>query len=339
MSFPYFGIRIVSLPRELNTVAAIADFVETILRLGKPENIAILDERTPLGVTYKSALISISQWSENAASYSPHEDTLSVTIDRVPFLWHNGRQHEYLFHFHNETGLSTNYITFVFLCERIDFTPVENRTLAIGDAWNSIYIPMAFDKFLNTNYMKELFAKHLNVGDVERVDYVSRCDNGASYISAYVHFARWYDTPHARSMRLAIEEYGVYKCRGISSGDLRSAFDGGRFLSFKINRRPVPNTELPPANIHQVAAANESMAVKIAQLQDLTESMQQDIYGLHLELSMAGAERPFVHAGCKLLTEDESEMWAKCGVFDVDENGEATVKLVLPGSVAVAAEM
>ena len=192
---------------------------------------------------------------------------------------------------------------------------------AFDGSWNSIYIPMVFGKYTSEAGVKELFTKELLVGEVDRVDFVQRSEGYKTWLSAYVHFSKWFDESATVSIRRAIE-----------AGQFRWEPECGsnQFLHFKINHSPIPKTDIPPANIHQVAAANEGMANKIAMLQDLIESMQSEIYSLHLELSMAGVERPFVHAGCKLLSEEESELWAKHAVSDVNENGETTMNLVLP---------
>lgn len=318
-SSSHTGFRIVSLPREINNVSELAQFVEDSLKLGATGQLKIVNKTTPEGVAYKSAIVEMVKWSPGIDRFLKKKSS-----ETNPSIILRPNQDFHLdFELHFENGAPMNHIKIAFMTEPIKVNPPPPAKVeqpAFDGSWNSIYIPMVFGKYTNEDGIKELFTKELWVGEVDRVDFVQRNEGYQTWLSAYVHFSKWFDDGTDYSIRRAIE-----------AGQFRWEPKGSnQFLHFKINRSPIPKTDIPPANIHQVAAANEGMANKIAMLQDLIESMQSEIYSLHLELSMAGVERPFVHAGCKLLTEEESELWAKHGVFDVNENGEATVNLVLP---------
>lgn len=69
----------------------------------------------------------------------------------------------------------------------------------------SLFIPYVFPNFTQ-QYITNAFK---SVGDVERVDFVSKQDrNGKMYNSVYIHFKEWYDTTENRDMQFAISMYG-----------------------------------------------------------------------------------------------------------------------------------
>lgn len=335
----YSGVRIASVPVELYKKDVLALFVGFTLGLGTPDNVEIFDKKTPLGVPYKSAVVSISNWNMDPApkhvidpgAVDESGETPTIVLNHVTVIEDDGNAFNMNFHFHFDNGAPMNHIKLAFI-EAVGSSAAVVEDLVLGDAWNSIYIPMVFEDFCSESRIKDIFEKDLGVGAVERVDFVNRSAvDGTQFTSAYVHFEKWFNTASTAEIRQTIETSGVYRCRSAANGATLCGFErNNRFLSFKMNHRPIPKTDVPPENIHQLASANGAMSLRIAELQDLVESMQREIYGLHFELSLSGRERPFVHAGCKLLTSDESELWSNYGEFEPDETGEMTVALKLP---------
>jgi hypothetical protein len=64
----------------------------------------------------------------------------------------------------------------------------------------SLYIPHVFANFTK-EFVAQTFSR-LNIGDVERVDFIAKMgSDGKPYNAAYVHFLKWYDNSTARNLQ------------------------------------------------------------------------------------------------------------------------------------------
>ena len=209
-------IRIVTLPRELQTSEQVGAFVTDVLFLGGTTSVQIVN---------RSAIVHLV----NHYPYSEEcfKDGAGVIIPASALPEP----------IHDDDGETMHYIKIV-AC----------------DDWNSIYVPVIPAKLsMNESIYNDdqsiaaLFQDHLQIGVVSRVDIVKKRLNT---LAAYVHFTSWYDTPYVNHVRRAINQDGQFLCRGAFDGPY---FSHDKFIYLKPNLRPIP-AATADMNIHQLAA-------------------------------------------------------------------------------------
>jgi hypothetical protein len=153
---------------------------------------------------------------------------------------------------------------------------------ASAQTWMSIYIPtIPHDVMLNgksfgtVEDIEDFFKTKLAIGDVKRVDVITKPRGNNQTVSAFIHFNEWFTA--SDGLRDFMESNGgEFRCTGYfdySSGKFSTfyskqnrAFD--RFITFKINKNPIPEiTPMAAAelNIHQLVNSLELARATIAE--------------------------------------------------------------------------
>jgi hypothetical protein len=262
-------LRIVSLPTELQTVNDIKEFIETTLVIARVGDVQIVNKTTPSGVRYRSATVWLSEWRITGYAQDFRRAMIAngeagVCIDRAQHVAEDGEIIDQPFDFHFDNGKLMYHIKMIYGKIKAPEPVVSTKSLNLGSAWSSIYIPVVFDDYCQEDRLKSLFENDLGVGKVSRVDYVSKTDGDSSFVSAYVHFDQWFDNTIVSNIRQTINQKGAYKCY-TPNGLAR--FDNGRHLSFKVNTKPISTVVDTTLNVHQLADANASLQKKIAELE------------------------------------------------------------------------
>ena len=157
------------------------------------------------------------------------------------------------------------------------------ETVTVAAAtWMSIYIPtIPHDVMLNgksfgsVEDIKDFFENKLAIGNVKRVDLITKPRGNNQTISAFIHFNEWFTA--SDPLRDFMESNGgEYRCTGYfdyTTGENSTfyskqnrSFD--RFITFKINKNPIP--EIAPMaaselNIHQLVNSLELARATIAE--------------------------------------------------------------------------
>jgi hypothetical protein len=265
------SIRIVSLPMEFQTQDGVIDLVENVLQLGSVASVSLTENYTAVQVRYLSATVDLSSQGDSVNAchvFSTLEDdgSKSVQIEcDVPIHWNNGKPMGYV-------SIRRANLVSTFGRGDAPIMPLE------VDSWMSIYIPVIPNDLsissgstvasFKLGDLQSLIENKLRLGKVKRVDFVSRPHSmeHCEVQSAFVHFESWYDLPYAAKVRDAMNASGSYRQKGYLDKDGFVAFvapteEGtvGRFLTFKINHKPIPDVK-PEMNIEQLAAANAQMA-------------------------------------------------------------------------------
>jgi hypothetical protein len=273
------AIRFVSLPRELQTPNDVASFAALVLDLDS-SSVKIVSMKTESGVSYRSAFVDI-----NASKASPEmlqriSDEGIVIQDRaIP----GG--------IHFDNGKSMSHIKVIAAKKQ---APSTNPLTLDKSDWSSIYIPvipsdLGMDngdiRYTNEDELAELFEDQLKIGRVSRVDFVNKAAPGADYQikSAYVHFDCWYDNQTTTIIRKTISDKGEFWCNGFYDGFEFCRFERGRFITFKINHKPIPVASAD-MNVHQLAAAKEFLDKKVSDLEAQNEALQLNVEALNEEI-------------------------------------------------------
>ena len=268
------SFRIVSLPRELQTVNEITWYVTDVLELGPVNTVNISEGAAPNGVMYSSAIVELKSWND-AYLANMLTDNRQITMNSY-YVDNYGKTVQ--FHFNNGKPMLHIKLAFVESSGAVDVrqSPALNTT----NAWSSIYIPvipndLQFDAQAMDSYdlqtedgLRRFFETKMGLGVVSRVDFVSKSvpDSQAVVRSAYVHFDSWSDCPAARHVREQIDCAGEFFVKGHYDGYNFMRFRNRRFMVLKVNRSPIPEAN-PEANVHQLSARNVELEAQVADLQ------------------------------------------------------------------------
>lgn len=285
-------IRIVSLPMEYQTQSGTIDLVENVLQLGKVASVRIAENFAANSVRYASAFVDFDLTADYAVDlFNQLEMTngsIALECD-VPISWTNGKPMAHIAIRRANNGSSV-------VQKQQDQIP--RKELEV-DSWMSIYIPMipedmmvasgtCYNSFLIGD-LQSCIENKLRLGKIKRVDFVARQQDERVIQSAFVHFDHWYDLPYANKVRDCMNADGVYRQKGFMSDGKFSSFmafrDDGeiipRFLTFKINHKPIPDVK-PEMNVEQYAAANDALTksllekeAKIAELLSMLKANSQ----------------------------------------------------------------
>jgi hypothetical protein len=259
------AIRIVSLPIEINTVNDVFNFVVNILKLDAT-SVNIVPMHTDSGVKYRTAFVDIVLSGYENPSFIQSINSGGATINSKDIF--GG------IHFDNGKPMSHIKI----LSSKKHGVSTEPLQLEDGE-WSSIYIPIIpsdlstdnCDVQYNTEEtMKELFESHLKIGKVCRIDFITKAIPNGDRLSkcAYVHFDKWYDNTTTNLIRKTITTKGEFNCTGYYKGFEFIKFDNNRYISFKINHKPIPAVT-EDMNIHQLSARVTMLEEQNAQLEKL----------------------------------------------------------------------
>ena len=161
-------------------------------------------------------------------------------------------------------------------------TTTVTAAAATEQSWMSIYIPtIPHDVMLNgksfgsVDDIKDFFENKLAIGNVKRVDLITKPRGNNQTVSAFIHFNEWFTA--SNGLREFMEKNGgEFRCTGYfdyttgkNSGfysKQNRSFD--RFITFKINKNPIPEISPMAAselNIHQLVNSLELARVTIAE--------------------------------------------------------------------------
>lgn len=270
------SFRIVSLPRELQTANEVTWYVENVACYGAVESVDINNSVAPNGARFSSATVRMKdsiQWTDSQPAL--HCAGKSGVLANS---YYEDKTNGELVQFHFDNGKSMLHIKHVIVDAPKSVQLSDEET--VKNFWNSIYIPvvpidieMSKESCSNTVFhteegLKRFFEDTMNLGNVSRIDFVSRSitDSTSSVRSAYVHFSDWNDNQTAHYVRAQIDGRGEFKCDGYYQDGKFMRFSNRRFMVFKMNRSPIPEAN-PEANVHQLAARNAELE---AQLEELT---------------------------------------------------------------------
>lgn len=306
-------LRIVSLPCELQTEKDVKYFLENTLDLGKMMNVSMMKLKT--GNTYYRT--ATAEWKENNVGKvgKMYMDSLmkdGLFLDTL-YTEHNGEIVSQRGNFHFENGKPMSHLKITYseykkesVVESVGVSKVSllkkmmtEPVLDVSDTWSSIYLPSVVGKHKEEAFMKEVFL-HENIGQVSRVDYVTKKTNEKELTTAYVHFEKWYDNDHCRMIRSRIEKEGQYKY----------FVNANSYLLFRINHTPIKTVTDPSLNIHQMSAKAEYFEKESTYLKDLVTNMQKELYFLRSKYEdVCGMRLPWIHAEERRLTAEESQRW------------------------------
>jgi hypothetical protein len=286
-------LRIVSLPRELKDEYEICDFVADLIG-GVRNRVTIEHMTSPAGVYYRTAIVEIGLWPDDEFCKAQKQRLVDAGDKGVIFTdfpnWLTGKQVPLNFHFNN--GKPMSHIKIIAIKPVKPVEPVEPVILSTDplmlpqDAWTSIYIPvLPADLEMDNGDMRynkndtlcEFFEDQLKIGRVSRIDFMDKSIPGQHYVGrcAYVHFDTWYDNEVANLVRQNIDEKGEFWCNGYYDGYEFCRFDRNRFITLKVNHKPIP---VAPAdmNVHQIAAANAALEARVKELEEQNAQLKAD---------------------------------------------------------------
>ena len=201
------AIRIVSLPRELQTTYDVSDFITNATGVVKITSVNILSMNTPEGVPYRSAFIDIDTWGDSERATTFVSNLLSSEGSGIIVSENNGfavggfMNVGYPYGIHHDNGKPMKYLKIV---QTKSSHPSTTPLVLSENAWTSLYIPMlptelSMDngdvRYSDVSEIENLFQENLKIGKVSRVDITSKTIPGSQreVRSAYVHFDQWYD--------------------------------------------------------------------------------------------------------------------------------------------------
>jgi hypothetical protein len=283
MSSSVEAVRITCLPRELNDEFQIADCVAELLGAVQL-TVKIVHLKTDTGIPYRSAFVDIGAWAENMDNMQQkliHAGTNGLEFSE--FVRFDGHRVPMDFHFHN--GKPMPYIKIVATEKN---TYYDTKPLALDEgAWTSLYIPVVPADLVIPGELKRadmrdrlanFFEFQLRIGKVSRVDLMSRTkpddEKENKILCAYIHFDHWYDNSATTILRGNIDGQGEFRCNGFYDGIKFTKFENRRFITLKVNHKPLPEVKDPELNVHQLAAANEKLTARVAELEALLSSTQ-----------------------------------------------------------------
>jgi hypothetical protein len=272
VTFSVEAIRIVSLPREIQTTSDVSQFISSTLSF-TTTSVAIVNMQTNEGVHYRSAFADIDPSTIIDSALMQNFETEGAIV--------RGEHFPGGIHFDN--GKPMKHIKIVTAKKQ---TPSTELLQLNDDDWTSIYIPvLPVDLTMDNGNMRYndedalcwFFKNQLKIGEVSRVDFASKIIPGTDRTtrSAYVHFANWFDNRIVQDVRKTITEKGEFSCNGYYNGFEFCRFERGRYVTFKVNHKPIPAA---PAdmNIHQLAARvaylekqNEELMTENTKLKEL----------------------------------------------------------------------
>lgn len=265
------SIRVVSLPMEYQTPQGVVELVQDVLNLGKVASVRIVENSTHTNVQYSSAFVDFESTTTESTNVflqiNEGHQSVSLGCD-VPIHWTNGKEMTHIALRRAQIGSGGA------------IRHTSNMALEI-DSWMSIYIPIIPDNMLvstgngftsfGPSDLQWCIEDKLRLGKVKRVDFVTRQQDNREIQSAFVHFDSWYDLPYAAKVRDAMNADGCYRQKGYLENGAFVSFvafgeDGPvpRFLTFKINHKPIPDAK-PEMNPAQIAAANDALIKILAE--------------------------------------------------------------------------
>lgn len=277
------GICIVALPREYRTSAEVKHLMENILQIGQVSSVHLAETMAKTGIVYSTANVVMASITSVTLQreLDQGEGRASVELpDGLSMTWENGKPMAHL---------SIRQLDI----SRFEFCSPAKKLELAEDSWTSVHIPILpknltrfnpatrmlnaqpAEGFYDTvSGLTDLFQNKLGLGQVSRVDLVTRDDKEGNPKAAFIHFAHWYDNKNARFVREKLDESGNFRQRGFYDGFNMQRFmvQNGQeqqdaYFNIKINHRPIPEVDEATCelNIHQLVAANKRLQEQVAE--------------------------------------------------------------------------
>ena len=301
------SLQLVSLPSEYNSKDGVQELIEKILRIGKVENIRIIERknynhRLHTEVVTKTAFVDFIHWNNTQSVQELHRllnvetnqqgRTNSVTvITSTPIHWDNGDNMTHLSIREARVGSGKE--------------DVESSTVAVADEglvlnpddWNSLYIPVLPnnmyiqhpDNTSNTfqpRHLKMFIENDLKLGKVQRVDFIDREleDSNVVVKSVFIHFESWNNNTNTRFLREKLNTLGQFKQKGYYDGGMHRILirneNGDKvpgYFVFKINHKPIPEVGETELNMSQLVAANKVLEEKMNEKNELIAKLTAEL--------------------------------------------------------------
>lgn len=297
------SLQLVSLPVEYGSVDGIYALFEKVLRIGKVENVRIIErknynQRLRSEIVTKTAFIDFKTWNNtpaiqelsrlltNNANSQTRPNSIRVIIPHS-IHWENGD---------NMTHLSLREARLG--SGKVDNEP-NNKTDELSlntDDWNSLYIPIlptnmyiqhpdnTFNAF-QPRYLKTLIENEMNLGKVQRVDFIDReLEDSTTVKSVFIHFESWNNSTNAKFLREKLNTTGQFKQKGYYDGGMHRFMvrnDNGdkvpAYFVFKINYKPIPDVEHTELNMSQLVAANKVLEEKMSEKDELIAKLTAEL--------------------------------------------------------------
>ena len=278
------ALRVVSLPREIKTTIDIRTFISHVTGGLYADSVKIVNMKTDTGVHYRSAFVDIILPDEHEISYNDSIDFLSsLSASGSSGIRIESRYIHGGMHFDN--GKPMNHVKIVPAARH---SPTK-MPLALGEGeYSSLYIPVipadlgfdyGFVPISDEYSLNVFFDEMLMIGRPSRVDFVKRSgrEEQGNVLSAYVHFDTWYDNSTTTLVRKHITATGEFCCNGYYNGIEFKKFDNNRYITLKVNHKPIPMAS-PEMNIHQLAASKEFLEKQVSELMSTIEALQQRVF-------------------------------------------------------------
>jgi len=244
------AIRLVSLPVEIQTGDDVFQFMKNILRM-EAVSVYIVQMQTDSGIRYRSAFADIVSTGEE------DPQLIHAIMDGNAVI----RNQDIPGGIHFDNGKPMSHIK-IMLAKK--HAPSKDPLQLVDGEWSSIYVPVIPNDLTMDNgdmryneydTLVEFFEDQLKIGEVSRIDFMSKIVPGTEreVRCAYVHFEKWYDNNTAKLVRKTINEKGEFSCNGFYDGFEFRRFERNRYITFKVNHKPIPAVT-EDLNVHQLVA-------------------------------------------------------------------------------------
>lgn len=302
------SLQLVSLPSEYNSKDGVQELIEKILRIGKVENIRIIERknynhRLHTEVVTKTAFVDFIHWNNTQSVQELHRllnaetnqqgRTNSVTvITSTPIHWDNGDNMTHLSIREARVGSGKEEEV-----ESSNTAAADEGLVLNTDDWNSLYIPVLPnnmyiqhpDNTSNTfqpRHLKMFIENDLKLGKVQRVDFIDREleDSNVVVKSVFIHFESWNNNTNTRFLREKLNTFGQFKQKGYYDGGMHRILvrneNGDKvpgYFVFKINHKPIPEVGETELNMSQLVAANKVLEEKMNEKNELIAKLTAEL--------------------------------------------------------------
>lgn len=319
------SLQLVSLPTEYNSKDGVQELIEKILRIGKVENIRIIERknynhRLRTEVVTNTAFVDFINWNNTHSVQELHRllniesnqlgRTNSVTaIISTPIHWDNGDNMTHLSIREARVGSGKDDVESSNTAADADEGLVLN-----SDDWNSLYIPVLPnnmyiqhpDNTSNTfqpRHLKMFIENDLKLGKVQRVDFIDREleDSNVVVKSVFIHFESWNNNSNTRFLREKLNTLGQFKQKGYYDGGMHRILvrneNGDKvpgYFVFKINHKPIPEVGETELNMSQLVAANKVLEEKMNEKNELIAKLTAELDELRKKVNDTAASEAVV---------------------------------------------
>jgi hypothetical protein len=256
-------------------IAHVYRFVHDFLGFD-PSSVNIVPMQTEQGVRYRSAFVDINGLVADNVSRPMSQSFICGAIDSLTI-----RGDDVPGGLHFDNGKRMSHVKVVGAKKH---SPSKEPLQLEEGEWTSVYIPVIPEdltmdngdvQLTSENGLSEFFEDMLKIGKVSRIDFMTKPIPNTDRVAkcAYVHFDNWYDNHTTKLVRKTIDGKGEFSCNGYYDGFEFQKFERARFITFKVNHKPIPAVT-EDMNIHQVASANKALSEANAELQNENKDLK-----------------------------------------------------------------